>query len=138
MELVKNIRSKIRVEIKAGLGYTLGNFFLKGVAFLTVPIFTRLLTPSDFGVISLYTTWVGVFTVLVGLSLDSSVIRAYQDFKEDYDGYLSSVLFLSILPLISIIFLGTIFRSTISTIIGFPYYIMMLIILQSYFVTLDS
>jgi len=134
MELVKNIRSKIGVEIKAGLGYTLGNFFLKGVAFLTVPIFTRLLTPSDFGVISLYTTWVGVFTVLVGLSLDSSVIRAYQDFKEDYDGYLSSVLFLSILPLISIIFLGIIFRSTISTIIGFPYYIMMLIILQSYFV----
>lgn len=134
MELVKNIRSKIGVEIKAGLGYTLGNFFLKGVAFLTVPIFTRLLTPSDFGVISLYTTWVGVFTVLVGLSLDSSVIRAYQDFKEDYNQYLSSVLFLSILSLMSIIFLGTIFRSTISTIISFPYYITMLIIFQSYFV----
>ena len=134
MELFKNIKSKIGVEIKAGLGYTLGNFFLKGVAFLTVPIFTRLLTPSDFGIISLYTTWVGVFTILVGLSLDSSVIRAYQDFKEDYDQYLSSVLFLSVLSLILTLLLGTILRNTISNIIGFPYYIIMLIIFQSYFV----
>ena len=36
--------------VKAGLWYTIGNIALKGCAFLTLPVFTRLLSTSDFGV----------------------------------------------------------------------------------------
>ena len=30
--------------LKAGIGYTIGNYLLKGLSFFTIPIFTRLLT----------------------------------------------------------------------------------------------
>ena len=35
--------------IKAGIGYTVGNYLLKGINFLTVPIFTRLMSTVDYG-----------------------------------------------------------------------------------------
>ena len=34
---------------KAGLAYTVGNVLLKGIAFLTLPIFSRILTTEEFG-----------------------------------------------------------------------------------------
>lgn len=32
--------------LKAGIGYTIGNYFLKGLGFITVPIFSRLMAVS--------------------------------------------------------------------------------------------
>lgn len=138
METIKRLRSKIGVEIKAGFWYTVGNFFLKGVAFITIPIFTRLLTTSDYGLISLFTTWVGVFTIIGGLSLNSSVIRGYHDFKDDYARYLSSVMFLSLMSFLATVFLVTVFRSSLVSLIGFSYPIIVLILFQSYFTFLIS
>ena len=37
--------------IKAGIGYTIGNYLLKGLSFLTVPLFSRLLDTSDYGIL---------------------------------------------------------------------------------------
>lgn len=41
--------------IKAGIGYTVGNYLLKGLSFITIPIFTRIMSTSDYG---LYNTCV--------------------------------------------------------------------------------
>ena len=35
---------------KAGTFYFIGNIFNKGISFLTVPIFTRILSTSDYGI----------------------------------------------------------------------------------------
>jgi len=40
--------------VKAGSWYAFTEFFTKDVTFLTIPIFTRLLSPADYGVTSLY------------------------------------------------------------------------------------
>ena len=42
--------------LKAGIGYTIGNYFLKGLGFITVPIFSRLMAVSDYGICLLYTS----------------------------------------------------------------------------------
>ena len=68
--------------IKASAWYTATEFFLKGIIFLSIPIFTRLLSPSDYGIVSLYTTWVDIFTVLIGLNLNTSITRGNYDFKK--------------------------------------------------------
>mgnify|MGYP000604473678 CR=1 FL=1 len=132
MKTVKRIKSKIGVEIKAGFWYTVGNFFLKGVSFITIPIFTRLLSTSDYGLVSLYMTWVSFFSIVVGLSLNSSVMRGYNDHKDDYDKYLSSTLFLSLLSFAVIVLLSTLFMNQLVTLTGFPFSIVLLILGQSY------
>lgn len=133
MGIIERLKGKIGVEIKAGFWYTVGNFFLKGIVFLALPILTRLMTPSDFGVVSLYTTWVAVFTIFVGLSLQSSIIRGYNDFKQDKENYFSSVLFLSLISFLAVCCIIVLFRTYISDALGFSPQIVIIILLQSYF-----
>lgn len=81
--------------LKSGVWYTAANFITKSVGFITTPIFTRLLTHSDYGLYSNYTSWLSTFTVFAALNLASSFISARFEFEDDFDGYISSTLALS-------------------------------------------
>lgn len=80
---------------KSGIWYTASNFLLKGIAFLTTPIFTRILTKTDFGLYNNYISWLAIATILVTLNLDSTLISARYDFEKNFDEYIFSVLSLS-------------------------------------------
>lgn len=77
--------------LQAGVWYMLSNFLIKGIAFITMPIFTRLMTKSDIGDISVFTGWISILSVVITLNLGTSVIIAKFDFKDDYDQFLSSI-----------------------------------------------
>ncbi len=53
----------------------------QGLAFLSIPILTRLLDPDDYGVLSVFTAFVAVFSILLGLNFHGSVSRKY--YEED-------------------------------------------------------
>ena len=40
--------------VKAGAGYIVGNYMLKGLSFLTIPIFSRLMSTSDYGLYNMF------------------------------------------------------------------------------------
>ena len=62
--------------IKAGIGYTVGNYLLKGLSFLTVPVFSRLLSPAENGIFNTYLAYQTILFLLVGMAniLDVAVI----------------------------------------------------------------
>ena len=62
---------------KAGLLYTFGSFFNKGIAFFTVPLFTRILSTSDYGIVSTYNSWVGTVTVLISMTLYMAIRQSF-------------------------------------------------------------
>lgn len=88
--------------VKAGLWYTIGNISLKGCAFLTLPVFTRLLSTSDFGVYNAYIAYEQIFTAILGVGFYGTIKNAKLDFKENFKKYLSSIVFLSVLIFIFI------------------------------------
>lgn len=104
-------------ELKAGGLYLFGNIFDKAITFITVPIFTRLLSTADYGVITTYFSWVSIFSVIITLSLGESVRTAMIDFKYDKDGYISSIFGLGSLSAIII----TLILCLSSELIGFGY-----------------
>lgn len=81
--------------IKSGIWYTLSNFIVKSIGFLTTPIFTRLLTKSDFGLYNNYTSWLSIMTILATMQFESTLISAKYDYEKDFDKYILSVLTLS-------------------------------------------
>jgi len=83
--------------LKAGVWYTASSFLRKGIGFITTPIFARLLTKSDFGSYSNFAVWLSICAVVCTLHLQSSVARAKFDYKDDFDGYISSITFLGTL-----------------------------------------
>ena len=69
----ENGESKV---LKAGVGYTIGNYLLKGLSFLTVPVFSRLLSPADNGVFNTYLAYQTILFLLVGMALHTSLKNA--------------------------------------------------------------
>ncbi|MCD8057327.1 MAG: lipopolysaccharide biosynthesis protein [Bacteroides fragilis] len=81
--------------LKAGGWYVVSTFLIKGIAYLTTPIFTRLLTTNEYGIASNYQSWLTVFTVIATLDLYSCIQLSKVRFNEDNKQFLSSILTLS-------------------------------------------
>lgn len=90
----KEKRGSTGLALKAGIWYVISNFFVKGIAFITTPIFARLMSEADYGEFSNFASWQSTLFVITGAELYSTLNRAYYDFTEDYDKYASSITFL--------------------------------------------
>lgn len=86
--------------IKASFWYLVSNFVLKGLGFITVPIFARMLTKAEFGYYNNFTAWLSILTMVATLSLSTSLIRARFEYEKDMDSYVTSNLVLGTLSVI--------------------------------------
>ncbi len=67
-ELIKKYND-MPAQIKASLWFFLCTFLQKGILIITTPIFTRILTPAEYGKISVFDSWMGVISVVITLNL---------------------------------------------------------------------
>lgn len=119
-------------QIKAGLGYTVGNILIKGVTFLTLPIFTRLMTTSQYGVFNTYMAYEAIIAIVLGLGMYPSIKNAKFDYTNEINVYVSTVLRVTLIPLFIAIVCVYIFKDIIIRFTGFPLIIIYLLIFQSY------
>lgn len=85
------------VVAKAGMWYTVCNFLFKGMAFITTPIFTRLLTKAELGSFSNFCSWASILMVVTSFDLAQSIIRSKLEHEDDMDSYIWSILSFSTL-----------------------------------------
>ena len=104
--------------IKAGIGYTVGNYLLKGINFLTVPIFTRLMSTADYGTYGIYMTYDSIITVFIALALHSSLKNAKYEYKERFDKYLSSILIIPLLVLAAFLVIVNVFSGAFQNLLA--------------------
>lgn len=91
------------VEVKASIAFFIASVCTQGVAYITTPIYTRILSTDEYGQVSVYFTWMQVFGILAMFCLSNGVFNnGMIDFEEDRDGYSFSMLVLS--NVITIIF----------------------------------
>lgn len=82
----------LNVRAKAALWFTICSFLQKGISFITVPIFTRVLTTEEYGTYSVYLSWLQILTVLSSLYLYYGVTdNAMSKFENDRSRFLSSM-----------------------------------------------
>lgn len=82
--------------VKASVVYTLSSLFTRGLAIITVPIFTRLMSSAEIGVVNLYNSWFSMISVVTTLSLASGGFQlAMKEFRNERNEYVSSVLTLT-------------------------------------------
>lgn len=64
---------KIPVQARASLWFLICSFLQKGISVITTPIFTRLLSTSEYGQFNAFNSWLGIVTVIVSLDLYAGV-----------------------------------------------------------------
>lgn len=104
--------------LKAGVGYTVGNILVKGINFISIPIFSRLLTQEEFGVYTVFASYDAILFVLISLALHASVKSAHYEFKGRTDDYVSSISLVYLLSLTVCLLIAAVFGEPLSSALG--------------------
>jgi O-antigen/teichoic acid export membrane protein len=112
---------------------TAGKFILQGISFFTAPVFTRLLTPSDYGQVAVYGTWVSLCSLFIGLETHGSIANAKIKYGDDrIDTYLSSIMTISFVSFVIVLGGGIVANKFIVKILGLRHDLVILLIIQSF------
>ena len=83
----------IPIQAKASIWFVLCSVVQKGLAFLTTPIFTRIMSAEEYGVVSVYNSWISILTVVLTLQLATGVYnKAMIRYEHQRNEYTSSIL----------------------------------------------
>ncbi len=105
------MNNKNKKIISAGIGYTVGNYLIKGLSFLTIPIFARLLESYDYGIYNTYIAYESIIYIIIGLALHSSFKNAKYKYLKNFDIYVSSCVLLGMISAtLWLLFLNIIYR----------------------------
>ena len=78
---------------KATLWYTIANILVKGVALLSTPIFTRVMTETEYGTYSIFQSWYGIILIFTSLNIFlGGYTNGLLKYKDEVDSYTSSSL----------------------------------------------
>ncbi len=95
MKLLDQYKSTSQ-PMKASLWFLVCGFLQKGIAFLTTPLFTRVMTEEAYGTYTIFNSWMNVITVICSLNLAAGVFtKGLVKNEEDQDRFTSSLLGLS-------------------------------------------
>ena len=116
------------VQAKASIWYAVCNFFQKGISFIVVPIYIRLLTTGEYGEWNIFQSWRDILIVLASLNLYAGVYtKTLVDNKNDRDRYTSSMQGLGTLITIGLLAVYVFARAWVNPLIGLntPYMLLL-------------
>lgn len=88
---------ELPIQVKASIVFLLCSFLQRGVNFITTPIFTRILTTTEYGQYTVFNSWLQIITPIVSLNLWSGVYsQGVVKFDKDKSVYSSSLQGLSL------------------------------------------
>lgn len=118
--------------LSAGIGYTIGNILVKGINFLMLPIFSRMLTTEEFGIYNLFLSYDAILFVVIGMALHSSIKSANYHFPNEINQYTSSVSIIYVINTIIMLIINTIFGKCISSALSIDSTVVYLLVLFSF------
>lgn len=118
--------------LKAGLGYTVGNFLIKGLSFLTLPIFARILSVEDYGVYSVYLSYESILYIFVGLALHSCIKSAKYKYGVKFDDFVSSIIWGICINFLGMFLLANLIFPCYQKLIPFPLSVVNLLLVHSF------
>lgn len=101
-QLIRRYKT-LPLPVKASVWYTFSNVLIKGISLLSTPIFTRVMSPNEYGTFALFQSWFSIIIIFTSLNIFmSGYIKGLLLYKENIDQYTSASMFQVIM--ITIIF----------------------------------
>lgn len=82
--------------VKASFAFLVASVLSSGISYLVTPVYTRLLSPEQYGQTAIFLTWLQIFGIIAMFCLSSGVFNnGMVDYPEKRDEYSFSMLILS-------------------------------------------
>lgn len=133
-EIAKEIIGEKNLEfISHAKNYMTATFFTKALAFISVPVFTRLLSPDEYGILALFASIISVSNIFLSLNFPGAVARYYHEKDKKFGEFISSnILFLFLFNIFSFSLIN-LFKKEISTLINIDVDIFMIAVIVAIF-----
>ncbi len=117
------------ISIKASFWFLICSLFQKGIAFITIPLFTRLLSPDEYGMYSIYLSWENIVSIFATLNLSYQVFNnGMVKYPENKDKYTSSMVGLTMISSLICLILLLVFNKPVYNISGLNYIYILLML----------
>lgn len=127
---------KIPVAARAAMWFVFCTMLQKCIAFITVPIFTRLMPTAEYGLYSTYLSWYSILTSFCTLNMHSCIyVNQYTKLESDKEKDEIAVALLSLSALITmgIFVVYLVLHKWIDRLIGLPFAMICLLFMQILF-----
>ncbi len=107
--------------IKVSVWFALCNIIQKIAVLISVPIFTRLIIPEEYGLVAVFQSWNNILIIIVTLSLSMGVFNnGMLKYEHDRNRYVSSMQGLSSLSAIFFLIMALFLRNVLIEATGLP------------------
>ena len=95
MKFIKRTMEKwqsMSINVKVSTAYAVCSILQRCLSFITIPLFTRLLSTEQYGQFTVYSSWSGIITIFITLNLAyGSFSTAMVKFEEKREEYIASI-----------------------------------------------
>lgn len=140
MKKIWNVYKNLSLPLKSSIWFVFCNALQKCVAVITTPIFTRILNTNEYGVVSLYISWESIITLFATLYLTTGggFYNGMKRYRNDRDGYTSSILCLVSIITFFWFIIYTSVRIAIGDFLGLPFSLMTMMFIDIFFTSAIS
>lgn len=131
MNRIKEKWSLIPLGIKVSTAYAICSILQRCLSFITLPLFTRILTTTQYGQVTIYGSWQGFLQLFLTLNLAyGSFTTAMVKFEEDRKGYISSIQGICVALSLLFLMIYLPFRSLWNCLFELPTYLIYVMVME--------
>lgn len=117
---------------KSAIAFMLSSFIHQGISFLVTPLFSRLLSTADFGLVTTYNSWTEMLAPLATLSLYSGFFNVgLLDYEDSRDPFVSATMGLASVSTLIVMTAVIIIQLLWPNLVGIP--VLMLLLMTLHF-----
>lgn len=135
MKLLENF-NKMSIEVKASTAYTICSILTRCLSFITLPIFTRIMTTEEYGLSTIYSSTAAIVVIFTSLQLPYGTLStAMIKFKDDRKGYLSTVCSITMVLTLIYLLCCSVFKNFFIKFLDLPFFLIVLMGVEMFFST---
>lgn len=115
-----NRYNSINEAAKASLWFTLCYVLQRGIQFISMPIYTRLMSAEEYGAYTVFFSWFYILSIFSSLNIYAGVFnKALIRFEDEQFKYISSIQFLTVLTTFALGLIAYLFQGIVKEYTGF-------------------
>ncbi len=131
MNAIKDKWNSFPLALKVSVSYAVCSIIQRCLSFITLPLFTRLLTTEQYGQATIYASWSSLLVIVLTLQLPyGSFSTAMIKYEEKRDEYISSVQGVCLLISALFLFIYFPFKNFLNGLFELPTYIMIIMVVE--------